>query len=275
MTEFDVVLTDTCLGGSTVAARMATPGSGYRAFYLADFAINPLGVKTRDEVRAVLERWLRVAAARAGTLVVACNTASVLLVQSPDLLATAGGEGLRVWSMVDLLDRALAEASSAIDGKRVCLMGTRFTVAQPVYGERLVRAGAAEVLPLAATRTERTIAHLRHLSDEGRQDIVDEIGETIRQSDVVVLACTLFPLVGALVREINPGCVIVDPAAGVAGLLAGGPTSGTNRLTLAVTGTSIALDEVRKAAPALFPGWVIESIESDAGLESGREPPAR
>jgi glutamate racemase len=270
--SFDVVFTDTCLGGSTVAARVGSSAAGLRGFYLADYAVNPLGVKSQAEVRAALERWMRIARLRAPTLVVACNTASVLLEQAPDLLATAAGEGLRVLSMVHLFDRALASAASSVQGKRVCVMGTRFTVSQPVYRDRLIRAGAAEVLPLAATRTERTIARLKHTTDDGRREIADEAGESVRRSDVVVLACTLFPLVGPLLHELNPACVLVDPACGVDGAFAGASRGGTNRLTIALTGHAVALDDVRAQADALFPGWTIASIEAGEADEASRDP---
>ena len=207
-----------------------------RAFYLADYAVNPLGVKTADEVRAALERWVRIALPRTGTLVVACNTASVLLEQLPDVLSEAEGAGLRVLSMVRLLDRVLAAPASTVEGRRVCLMGTRFTVTQPVYRDRLLRAGAAEVLPLAATRTEHTIAHLRHTSEDGRREIVEEVGDAVRRADVVVLACTLFPLIGPLLLSINPACLLLDPAAGIAGTLRRTSPAGTNQLTLAISG---------------------------------------
>ena len=144
-------------------------------------------------------------------------------------------------------------------------MGTRFTVSQPVYRDRLMRAGAAEVLPLAATRTERTVAHLRHETEEGRRTIVDEVGDTIRRADVVVLACTLFPLVGPLLLTINPGCLLLDPAAGIAGTLIGTWPAGTNRLTLGLTGRAVPLDDVRRQTGDLFPGWDIESIEEYEG----------
>ena len=254
-----MVFADTCLGGSTVAARVGESAAGVRGYYLADYAINPLGVKSPAEIGDALERWMRVGMARTGTLIVACNTASVLLEQLPDLLARASDGGLRVFSMVHLLDRALALGATPIQGRRVCLMGTRFTVSQPVYIDRLVRAGAAEVLPLAATRTERTIAHLWHTSGEGRRQIEAEVGDTIRRSDVVVLACTLFPLIGPLLREMNPACALVDPATGVDGLLQGAPGAGANRLTIAVTGDALALDDVRVQSGTLFPGWTIES----------------
>ncbi len=260
-----MVFTDTCLGGSTVAARAAAPGAGLRAFYLADYAVNPLGVKTAAEIRAALERWMRIALPRTGTLVVACNTASVLLEQLPDMLSEAEGAGLRVLSMVRLLDRALASPGPIVEGRRVCLMGTRFTVAQPVYRDRLLRAGAAEVLPLAATRTEHTIAHLRHTSEAGRREIVEEVGDTVRRADVVVLACTLFPLVGPLLLDINPACLLLDPADGISGTLKGTSPTGMNWLTLALTGGTLPLEDVRQRAGGLFPGWGIESIEAYDG----------
>ena len=260
-----MVFTDTCLGGSTVAARLAASGTGIRAFYLADYAVNPLGVKTAAEVRGALERWIRIALPRTRTLVVACNTASVLLEQRPDVLSEAEDAGLRVLSMVRLLDRVLASPASTVEGRRVCLMGTRFTVTQPVYRDRLLRAGAAEVLPLAATRTERTIAHLGHISEDGRREIVEEVGDTVRRADVVVLACTLFPLVGPLLLDINPACLLLDPAGGIPGTIAGTWPAGTNQLTLALTGRAIPIEDVRQQTGGLFPGWSIESIEEYAG----------
>jgi glutamate racemase len=267
-----VVFIDTCLGGSTVAARAAASGAGLRAFYLADYAVNPLGVKTAAEVRAALERWIRIALPRTGTLVVACNTASVLLEQLPGLVSEAEGSGLRVLSMVRLLDRALLAPDASVEGRRACLMGTRFTVTQPVYRDRLLRAGAAEVLPLAATRTEHAIAHLRHTSEDGRREIADEVGDTVRRADVVVLACTLFPLVGPLLRSINPACRLLDPAAGIAGTLIGTSPAGTSQLTLALSGRAIPLDNVRRQAGDLFPGWDIASIEefADSGGAGGQ-----
>jgi glutamate racemase len=204
------------------------------------------------------------AAKRAGTLVVACNTASVRLEEAPDLLVSAAEARLRVLSMVQLLDRALALAGPYIRGKRVCLMGTRFTVNQPVYRDRLLSAGAAEVLPLAATRTERNIAHLWHDTEDGRREIEAEVGATLRRSEAVVLACTLFPLIAPLLRRINPAGTLVDPAAGVDAELLGITGSGPNHLRIAVTGDAIALDDVRDRSGVLFPGWRVDSVEKAA-----------
>jgi glutamate racemase len=162
---------------------------------------------------------------------------------------------------VDFLERHLAAEPQALTGKRVCLMGTRFTVSQPVYRELLAAAGGREIVPLGATRTEGVIARLRHESAAGRREIVEEIGETIRSADAVILGCTLFPLIGGLIRELNPACALHDPGAGVAVVLppqigARGP----NRLTVALSGNALTPEDIRRNAPALFPGWELADV---------------
>jgi glutamate racemase len=261
MPDFDVMFCDTCVGGSTVAATLAAARTGLSAFYLADYAVNPLGVKSRDEVQAALRRWVRLTLPRSATLVIACNTASVLFRSSPEIQAEATRAGLRVVSMVDFLERHLAADPQALAGKRVCLMGTRFTVSQPVYRELLAAAGGREIVPLGATRTEGVIARLRHESEAGRREIVEEIGETIRSCDAVILGCTLFPLIGGLIRKLNPACALHDPGAGVAAVLPPrAEPGGVNRMTLAVSGTALSLADLRQSAPALFPGWEIAEV---------------
>lgn len=261
MRAYDVMFCDTCGGGGTVAARLAAVRSGLQAFYLADYAVNPLGVKSRDEVQAALQRWVRLTAPRATTLIVACNTASVLLRTCPEVRREAAEAGLHVVSMVDFLERHLAARPAPLAGRRVCLMGTRFTVSQPIYLDLLRSAGAREVVPLGATRTEGVLAHLRHTTEAGRREIVAEIGETIRACDAVILACTLFPLIGDLLRALNPACQLYDPAVGIADVLpvATGP-GGENRLTVALSGTALTPADLRRSAAALFPGWRIEEI---------------
>jgi glutamate racemase len=262
LAEYDLVFCDTCVGGSTVAARLAGRAKGIRAFYLADYAVNPLGVRSREEVRGALLRWIEFAAARSDLLVIACNTASVRLAECPEALARAEELGLRVYSMRDLLEQALLASPGRVEGKRVCLMGTRFTVSESPYRERLWEAGATEVVPLAATVTERTVAHLQHLSPAGKKAIGAEIGNTIRGSDTVVLACTCFPLVREQIHELNPRCGLLDPAQGVTVLPPLGSGSGPNRLSVAATGAGLSDQELRNQAPVLFVGWELEEIRT-------------
>ena len=263
---FDIVFADTCVGGSTVAAELARTRNGIRAFFLADYAVNPLGVKSQEAVQEALNRWVDAAVGRATELVIACNTASVRLRGAPEVLDRAESLGVRVHSMADFLEKRLEEGAAVVQGKWVCLMGTEFTVGQPLYRDRLLGAGASAVLPLAATRTERAIAHLEHDSPEGREAILEELRETLGEADAVVLACTCFPMVGDLIREMNPSITLLDPAvgverlAGMAGLGGMAGSEGPNRLTVALTGEVLTPEELRAQFNQLFPEWELEGV---------------
>jgi len=257
---YDVVFADTCIGGSTVAARLALGRAGLRGLYLADYAVNPLGVQPAFGVRAALDRWVDVARDRASTLIVACNTASVLLRRTPEVVERASGYGIRVHSMVDFLEVILGAEGEGVRGQRVCLMGTEFTVSQPLYHGLLQEAGAASLQPLPATQTEQTIAHLQHGTPAGRATVVREIAAGVRAADTVLLACTCFPLVSDLVREINPGAALLDPAHGVDGLELGAEGEGGNLLTVALTGDVLTPEMVSERAGTLFPGWTLSGV---------------
>jgi glutamate racemase len=253
--NYDVVFCDTCIGGSTVASNLAQPGAGLRALYLADYAVNPLGVKSDDEVRHALNRWIDMAAGKARTLTVACNTASVRLEDSPGVRKRATQRDLTLLSMVDLLDLLLLRAAAALGGKHVCVMGTEYTVGRSVYEQRLRAAGAAGVVPLAATFTESAVAHLRHRTPEGRAAIRDEIGQSLSDSDAVLLACTCFPLVSDLIDEIRPGILQLDPGQEISRAAPAVDRGGANRLTLAFSGETMTQADLEAQAPVLFAGW--------------------
>lgn len=243
-----------------MAARLARTRKGLRAFYLADYAVNPLGVKSMGEVRLALDRWVDFARGRSTTLIVACNTASVLLRNTPEVLERAAGMGMTVHSMADFLEALLRNRPSSVKGRVVCLMGTEFTVSQSLYATLLQERGARTLLPLPATRTERAIAHLRHDTPEEREAILAEIEGPIRESDAVVLACTCFPLVEGLIRDLRPGVELLDPAGGVDGLPLDGKGEGPNLLRVALTGGALDPEELEARAATLFPGWELEDV---------------
>ena len=72
-----VFIADSCIGGLSVVSSLWNAGDAGNAIFLADYAINPLGVKSDPEIADVVERWLRSAENHSDTLVMACNTLSV------------------------------------------------------------------------------------------------------------------------------------------------------------------------------------------------------
>ncbi|NIN65409.1 MAG: hypothetical protein GTO63_12070, partial [Anaerolineae bacterium] len=150
-TPFDIVFCDTCVCGSTVASHLAKARTGLRALFLADYAVNPLGIKSHGEVSEALNRWVDAAVGRAPILIVACNTASVRLQDAPEVVERAEHLGVRLYSMVDLLDALIRAESHRLKNERVCLMGTEYTVSSSFYRDRMKKAGVSVVVPLAAT----------------------------------------------------------------------------------------------------------------------------
>ena len=249
--RYDVAFCDTCIGGSTVASHLAWPG--LRAFYLADYHVNPLGVRSDAEVLAALTRWIDIAATRAPEVVIACNTASAKLEAAPQVRQQAKELGVALTSMVDLLDMALGKIN--LRDQHVCLMGTEYTVGSPVYADRIREAGPAELVRLGATQTEWTIAHLEHTTDAGKDAIRAEIENEIGAADTVVLACTCFPLASDMIRAINPNIRLLDPGLEIRNVTKLPERQGPNHLTLAFTGEAITRDLLQLQAPVLFPGW--------------------
>jgi glutamate racemase len=266
---FDLVFADTCVGGSTVAAELARTREGVRAFFLADYLVNPLGVKSDEAVREALDRWVDLAAGRSDTLVIACNTASVRLRGLSEVVERAGSLGLSVFSMADFLEQVLETRRQDVAGKRVCLMGTEFTVREPLYSDRILEAGARGLLPLAATLTERVIARLFHESPQGKAGILAECGETLAMADAVVLGCTCFPMASDLIRSVNPEIALLDPAEGISALGEVGRGEGPNRMTVALSGSVLSAAELESYFPTLFPGWELEEVMALEGAGTG------
>ena len=249
--RFDVAFCDTCIGGSTVATTLARPG--LRAYYLADYHVNPLGVRGDAEVLAALERWVDIASGQARRMVIACNTASAKLEAAADVRFRAQELEVELTSMVDLLDASVGKTD--LRGERVCLMGTEYTVSSPVYAERIVSRGARDLVRLAATRTESAIAHLEHATEAGQEIIRAEIEDAIRNADTMVLACTCFPLVADLIRTIKPHVRLLDPGLEIRSVASWPEREGPNHLTLAYSGDAITQETLQTQAPLLFPGW--------------------
>ena len=84
--------------------------------------------------------------------------------------------------------------------------------------------------------------------------------EAVQASEAIVLACTCFPLVSDLVRELNPDIALLDPATGVLELDGVADGEGPNRLTVGLTGAALSPDVVQENAESLFPGWELEAI---------------
>jgi glutamate racemase len=246
-----VLVFDSGLGGLTVFVRIAEARPDAELVYVADDAAFPYGALGEAAVVARVMAVMESLIARHAPdlVVIACSTASTLVLQPLR-------ERYPALPFVGTVP-AIKPAAAASKSRLVSVLATPGTVARD-YTQALVRdhAGDCEVtLVGSAALAALTERHMRGLSIDP-QEVAREIAPSFiekhgRRTDVVVLACTHYPLLLDHLAQQAPWPVeYVDPAPAIArrvdALL--GPTGGP------------PLIEVR--APAFF----TSGLEPEAAL---------
>ena len=223
-------------------------GAAKNAIFLADYAINPLGVKSDAAIADVVESWLAQAAAVSDTLVIACNTLSIRYRQ---LFGSATApEGLsRIISMADCFEAMVRAEAEQLAGKNVLIIGTEFTASQVLYAEIVESACTdASVHTVAATDLERKIARFETWDGAADSSLTAELGQAIERTDVAVLACTCFPMISDDLEALFPGVLFLDPGAYCAGLVPAHDETNNKTLSISVTGEEISRARVTEFA---------------------------
>jgi len=203
---------DSGVGGLSVlrALRAALPGA--RLTYVADSAHAPYG--DRDVAHVQRRSHLitqHLAAFGAQLIVVACNTATALAIESLR----------REWPALPIVgvEPGVKPAVALSTVRRVGVLATPATVASERF-QRLVAAHSAQCEVIAvpcpglAARIER-----RHLDDPALAATIDGLCSELRERkvDVVALGCTHYPFVRMQIEAaLPPGLAIVDTAEAVA-----------------------------------------------------------
>ena len=211
-----ILVFDSGLGGLTVLAELRKARPDARFVYAADDAGFPYGRLDEEtlveRVLAVMERLVALHAPN--LVVVACNTASTALL--PHLRQRFD------MPFVGTVP-AIKPAAGLSKSKRVSVLGTPGTVARD-YTRDLIQtyAGDCKVTLVGARRlaaiAEAELCGAPAPDDDIRAQIepcfvADEAGRT----DVVVLACTHYPLLLPRLRRLAPWPVMwIDPAPAIA-----------------------------------------------------------
>ena len=212
-----ILVFDSGLGGLTVLREIVLARPDARYVYVADDAFFPYGQHSEAEIvdRVVPLVGRLIAAHRPDIVVIACNTASTLVM----------GHLRRAWPVpfvgtVPAIKPACAQSRS----RRVSVLGTSGTVKRE-YTKALIRdfaagcdvtlVGSANLAALA----EQALGGDRPISDA---EIVAEIAPCFvddgqGRTDTVVLACTHYPLLLPRLVQLAPWPVSwIDPAPAIA-----------------------------------------------------------
>lgn len=211
-----ILVFDSGLGGLTVFSAVVKARPDARFIYVADDAFFPYG---RHDEAALVARVLSVmeqaiAAHRPDLVVVACNTASTLVL--PQL------RGRFAVPFVGTVP-AIKPACAASVTRMVSVLGTEATVKRE-YTRALIRdfADGCAVTLVGSPR----LAELAEAALKGETVADAEIGTEIapcfvaeggRRTDTVVLACTHYPLLLDRLQHLSPWLVnYIDPAPAIA-----------------------------------------------------------
>ena len=211
-----ILAADSGLGGLTIAAEIRKALPQARLAYLCDNAFFPYGTRPDADLLAhflgVMNRAIE--RVRPDLIVTACNTISTICL--PQLRAATT---IPVVGVVPAIKPAAQQSRRKVIG----LLATPATIDRP-YTDDLIRSYAAACTVLKIGSAELVeIAEAKLLGEPVDRDRVQRIlasffdrpAET--QPDVVVLACTHFPLLRAELEALGPsGVAWIDSGAAVA-----------------------------------------------------------
>ena len=211
-----ILVFDSGLGGLTVYRELARSRPDARYVYAADDALFPYGAIEEDRLIAraldLMERLI--ATHRPDLVVIACNTASTIVLPS-----------LRAQLSVPFVGTvpAIKPACAASKTKRVSVLGTEATVKRE-YTKALIREFGADCqVTLVGSARLASLAEAalggERIADE---DIAAEIAPCFvddgdARTDTIVLACTHYPLLADRLARLSPWSVsFIDPAPAIA-----------------------------------------------------------
>ena len=212
-----ILVFDSGLGGLTVFAEIARLRPRAHYLYAADDAVFPYGglgeAELVERVLALMERLI--ALHRPDVVVIACHTASTLVL--PPLRAR--------WPDLPFVGTvpAIKPAAELSQSRMISVLATPGTVARE-YTQGLIRSFAAQcdvTLVGAKKLAGLAEAFMRGQAVQDR-DIAAEIAPAFvedgrRRTDIIVLACTHYPLLAPKLEQLAPWPVtFIDPAPAIA-----------------------------------------------------------
>jgi glutamate racemase len=202
---------DSGVGGLSVLRAVRDELPGERLIYVGDSRYAPYGDRSVESVRqraTTLTQFLVEQGAKA--VVVACNTATAIAVES-----------LRAGFDVPIvaIEPAVKPAASRSRSRVVGVLATTGTISSPSMSKLLANYGSdvdfvIQPCPGLADQVEKG-----ELTSEATRRLVERYVRPLadKGADIVVLGCTHYPFLRALIQEMaGPAVEVIDPATAVA-----------------------------------------------------------
>ena len=204
---------DSGVGGLTVVKEILKKLPGFQIIYFGDTARLPYGTKGEDFVKKYSEkitRWLLDGGAK--VIVIACHTSSAWA-------ASFLKEKFNNIPIFEMIEPAARDAFLQSKNKRIGVIGTPGTIKSRAWSKKLL-----EIDPKLKV-FQKACPLFVPLAEEGWQDkkVAFEIAKDYlsdlkkRNIDVLVLACTHYPILEKSIRTaLGKGVKIVNPAESLA-----------------------------------------------------------
>lgn len=199
---------DSGVGGLTVLRAMTTHFPAHY-FYFGDTARLPYGTKSAETVARYATGAAKFLERQdIDLLVVACNSATALAL--PQIEQSVGVP------VVGVVEPGAAAASAISSSRSAVVIATEATISSHAYREALSRYGMTAhemACPLLVPLVEEGWSDHPVTEQVARIYLSEAFAAVSDPADVLVLACTHYPLLAPLLRRITPGHVtIVDSA---------------------------------------------------------------
>lgn len=250
-----ILVFDSGVGGLSVAQEIQQHLPLHPLIYASDNAFFPYGTKGESELISRVDRVITELLARypADILVIACNTASTLTL--PHLRSKLS---LPIVGVVPAIKPAALMSQSGVIG----LLATPATVARP-YTHELIREYAPNCQVIALGSSQLVQIAEQKLRDEtintsAIEKIAQELmsADNAEKMDVLVLACTHFPLLKTeLMQQLPASLTLIDSGAAIARrvafLLADTPAAPADYVPEHIAIFTKETSEAKQLAPAL------------------------
>lgn len=233
------------IGGISVYKLIQEKLGAIPTVYFSDTGATPYGKMGRGELANRLDEVIEYLASLGAThIVIACNAASTAI---PDLKTKLPVKGV-IESAIDLTVKKKP--------KKLGIIGGRRTVVSGIY-RKAFEANGIDI----SQRVAQPLSALIESGDISSPELVDacrKIIRPIKNSSHILLACTHYPAITPVLREIvSPGTEFIDPAEQL--------VSDVKRWKLAAGGESVFLttgdaSKMKKAARNAF-GVEIDAVK--------------
>ena len=196
---------DSGIGGLTVLKELIKELPNESFIYLGDTARVPYGTRDKSTItKFALELVDFLTKQKVKTLVVACNTMSSVALPV-----------IKKHSKVPLVDMINPTVDFALNNSKISkigVIGTRATISSEAFEKQIKKIKPNIVVQSCACPLFVPFVEEGIVSGKALEVIAENYLKDLRDTDLLILGCTHYPILKSVIQKILPNAVLVDSA---------------------------------------------------------------